>query len=289
MTLVLRHLHSEADYRACVRLQEETWGEGFSERVPSAILKIAQELGGVSAGAFDAEGRLVGFVFGMTGVRNGAMVHWSDMLAVVPSAAGTGVATALKAFQREAVLAVGVDEMYWTFDPLRARNAYLNLEKLGAVVREYRTDMYGSSDSPLHRGVGTDRFLALWCLESARVQARLAVSLEGHPAAAIATIATRGGDAADDAADDTEEVLPVSSGGPHPVPGDPREGRAAPRITVPVPSDIGVIMDDDPALAVAWRTATRHVFTHYLPRGYEVRGFRRGPVVSHYILDEVGR
>src|SRR5690606_25947343 len=79
----LRHFASLDDYRACVALQEEVWGAGFSERVPTAILKVGQELGGVSAGAFDRSGRLDGFVFGLTGLDDaGEPVHWSDMLAV---------------------------------------------------------------------------------------------------------------------------------------------------------------------------------------------------------------
>jgi len=289
MTHTLRHLRSGADYRACVRLQEKIWGERFSERVSSAILKVAQELGGVSAGAFDGEGRLVGFVFGMTGIRNGATVHWSDMLGVLPAAAGSGVATALKAFQRDAVLELGVEEMYWTFDPLRARNAHLNLEKLGAVVREYRPDMYGPSDSPLHRGVGTDRFLALWSLRSERVESRLAASRDRLAEAGEGRPAPTPDDAADNAADDFAVVLAALLGDHLPAPGAFVERSTAPRLLVAIPTDVGAIMDDAPALAVAWREATRTAFTHYLARGYEVTGFLRGPVVCRYVLEEARR
>src|SRR6266702_3327183 len=82
--LHIRHLSTHEDFVGCVALQEETWGADFSERVPAAILKVSQRLGGVTAGAFDARDQLVGFVFGMTGVENGRLVHWSDMLAVRP-------------------------------------------------------------------------------------------------------------------------------------------------------------------------------------------------------------
>src|ERR671925_1066160 len=80
--LHVRHLRTHEEYVACVALQEATWGAAFSERVPAAILKVSQRLGGITAGGFDAEDRLLGFVFGMTGVENGRLVHWSDMLAV---------------------------------------------------------------------------------------------------------------------------------------------------------------------------------------------------------------
>ena len=75
--ITIRDLHSLHDYADCVALQEETWGAGFSERVPTAILRVSQMVGGVAAGAFDENERLVGFVFGMTGVRDrraGALV-----------------------------------------------------------------------------------------------------------------------------------------------------------------------------------------------------------------------
>jgi len=78
----------------------------------------------------------------------------------------------LKLFQRDAVRAIGVGTMYWTFDPLVARNARLNLVTLGASVAEYVTDMYGANtSSALHQGLGTDRFIAAWQLDDATASA----------------------------------------------------------------------------------------------------------------------
>ena len=106
---ILRPFASMDDYRACVELQEETWGDGFSERVSPAILKVSQILGGVAAGAFDADGRLDGFVFGMTGPRKGVVVHWSDMLAVRRHLRDSGLGRRLKAYQRQVLLERGVE------------------------------------------------------------------------------------------------------------------------------------------------------------------------------------
>src|SRR5438876_3551289 len=161
--LHVRHLRTQEDFVACVALQEDTWGAAFSERVPAAILKVSQRLGGITAGAFDAQDRLLGFVFGMTGVENGRLVHWSDMLAVRPELRDHGIGRRLKQFQRETLLAMGVGLVYWTFDPLVARNAHLNFNRLGVRVSEYVIDMYGrDTDSALHRGLGTDRFIVVW-------------------------------------------------------------------------------------------------------------------------------
>ena len=174
----IRPFASVEDFKECVRLQEEIWGEGFSERVAAAVLKVSQRLGGIASGAYDREGGLAGFVFGMTGVQAGQIVHWSDMLAVRPELQDTGLGTVLKAYQRDELLSRGITRMLWTFDPLEAKNAHLNLNKLGAVAAEYVQDMYGGTDSPLHRGIGTDRFVPTWAMDSPRVIERL---VEGRP------------------------------------------------------------------------------------------------------------
>lgn len=266
----IRPLETIDELHACVALQEETWGHGFSERVPPAILKVAQILGGVSSGAWDERGALLGFVFGMTGVRDGEVVHWSDMLAVRRGLRDTGLGAELKAYQRRVLLERGVTTMYWTFDPLQSRNAYLNFSKLGIVVREYARDMYGETDSPLHRGIGTDRFIALWQMDSERVLGRIDQGARG-PAAA-----THAGDPVALAEADPASTLPR--------PGKPRTGLDTPCVRVAIPADISAVMAASMELAVAWREATRDAITHYLDRGWEVRELLRGVRTSDYLL-----
>lgn len=267
-SVTIRPFASMEDYRACVDLQEATWGEGFSERVSPAILKVSQILGGVAAGAYDETGALMGFVFGLTGVRDGETVHWSDMLAVRPEARDGGLGRRLKMYQRDELLSRGITTMYWTFDPLQSRNAYLNLAKLGVLIREYRMNMYGESDSPLHRGVGTDRFVPVWLMDSERVRRRL----EGGSAPA-------GGDAPFALAERDE------MGTGHPEPGLPDlDLLGNDSVRVAIPSDVGALMADDMDLAVDWRDATRAAFVRYLDEGFEVTEFERGRRVSFYTL-----
>ena len=121
----IRDFSSHADRAQCVALQELTWGAGFTEKVPAAMLLVAQKLGGVVAGAFDDAGVMQGFVFGVTGLKDGRLVHWSDMLAVRPEAQGTHLGERLKEYQRDKCRSLGIEVMYWTFDPLVARNALL--------------------------------------------------------------------------------------------------------------------------------------------------------------------
>ena len=169
LDLEIRDLQTADELEACLELQKETWGASFSELVPVTMLRLTQRIGGVAAGAFDDNGRLIGFVFGLPGVEDGRPVHWSDMLAVRAGIQNRGTGEALKRYQREVLLARGVTRVYWTFDPLESRNAYLNFARLGATSSEYRRDLYGDTASPLHAGIGTDRLIVTWDIGSDRV------------------------------------------------------------------------------------------------------------------------
>ena len=171
----IRDMKTHADYAACVALQRDTWGQGFDDVVPASILQVSQKVGGVAAGAFDGAGRMMGFVYGMTGVKDGRIVHWSDMLAVRPEAQNAGLGRRLKEHQRKAVAKAGGELIYWTFDPLQARNAHLNFNVFGVRVEEYVRDMYGvDTGSDLHRGIGTDRLIVAWPVKETALRKRRA-------------------------------------------------------------------------------------------------------------------
>lgn len=161
--VVVRLLASDGDYQACLRLQRETWGEDFRELVPASILKITNRIGGIVAGAF-LDDELAGFVYGLTGLDAGRAVHWSHMLAVRPAARDHGIGRRLKEFQQATLAGRGIRVLRWSFDPLVARNAHLNLSRLGARVDRYVVDMYPPTGSRLH-SFGTDRLVVT--LESA--------------------------------------------------------------------------------------------------------------------------
>jgi predicted GNAT superfamily acetyltransferase len=247
-SIVIRRVESQAEYEECVRIQDETWGAGFSERVPPAILKVAQYLSGVTAAAFDGakDGRMLGFVFGMTGLRDGHLVHWSDMLAVRPEARNHGIGRRLKLYQRSLVAELGVTQILWTFDPLVSRNAHLNLNTLGARVTDYVPDMYGrDTGSSLHEGIGTDRFVVAW-----EVTAGKRVSGE------------------------------VGKGAIGPEP----KRASGEEIVVEIPEDIQELIATEPARAREWREATRSAFLRHLADGYRVTGFHRANGMGHYLL-----
>lgn len=258
----IRPLQSRADFESCVALQEATWGPDFADRVPASILLIARETGGVVSGAFDGD-RLVAFVFGLTGWQGGEPVHWSDMLAVAPDYRNRGLGRRLKMHQRDLLLEAGVPRMVWTFDPLEARNAHLNLRRLGAIAREYRRDMYGVSDSPLHAGIGTDRLLAEWQLDAPRVTARL-TGEEPHHGEGL-------------------ELNPPDLSRPDPRPTAVVEPRGE-LVRIAVPARVQRLKAHELELAVAWRHNVREAFERAFAAGYVAVDLERDAGVSRYVL-----
>lgn len=265
--VTFRPLHSAADYDACVELQRATWGRDFGEVVPASILKINQKVGGVSAGAFGPDGRMLGFVYGQTGLQGNPprRVHWSHMLAVDPEARDLGLGTRLKLYQRELLLPLEVEEIQWTYDPLEARNAHLNLNHLGAEVAEYVEDMYANEmGSELARGIGTDRFIVAWRIQSARVEERIAGRLPDFGALAARFA---------DAPIANTETQGSAEGVPLALPALP----AASLVRVEIPPSIQTVKAEDPEAAYAWRLSTRRAFEEYLTRNYRVETFWKDP------------
>ena len=160
--IIVRSLDTLDELKACVALQHEVWGKEYDDAVPASLLHVVTQIGGIVAGAFSPDDELIGFVFGISGIKNGEVVHWSHELGVRASARDAGVGRMLKQFQRTELARLGISTMFWTFDPLMAKNAHLNLNRLGARVVEYVENMYGTTGSPLHHGLATDRFVVSW-------------------------------------------------------------------------------------------------------------------------------
>ena len=167
--LSLRTCHTVGEFRQVLALQKEVWGFEDIELVPVRMFVVGEKIGGHVIGAFDQE-KLVGFAFGLPGVRAGMPYIHSHMAAVHSDWRNTGLGRALKLFQRELVLSQGYKLMEWTFDPLEIKNSYFNLERLGAIARRYVVNQYGITGSFLQGGLPTDRLVAEWWLNSARVR-----------------------------------------------------------------------------------------------------------------------
>ena len=172
-SVLLRRCHGIEDFRACVALQKEVWNFTDAELVPLRMFVVADKVGGQIMGAFDGD-VLVGFALSVPGTRTGHVYLHSHMLAVRKDHRNSGLGRRLKLMQREDALARGIALIEWTFDPLEIKNAYLNIEKLGAIARRYNINQYGITSSPLQGGLPSDRLIAEWWLKSRRVETLLA-------------------------------------------------------------------------------------------------------------------
>ena len=255
MDVEIRHIDSREGYAACVALQKETWGQDFNDAVPASILMVSQRVGGITAGAFDESGEMVGCVYGLTGYKDGRPVHWSDILAVKRKARGHGIGKRLKLFQRDELLRRGVETMFWTYDPLQALNANRNFNALGARPVEYVVDMYGETGSDLHSGLGTDRFVVKWDMASNRVQSTLAGTA---PETALAA-----------------RIAPIINSNSASTRPEPYEGELPDlaMLRVEVPASIDDTKRESANVGARWRACTRRAFTYYLDKGYNASQF----------------
>src|SRR4029077_995500 len=168
-TVELRRCHGIEEFRACVALQKEVWNFTDAELVPLRMFVVADKVGGQVMGAFDGD-LMLGFALSVPGTRTGHVYLHSHMLAVRKDHRNSGLGRRLKLMQREDAMARGIELIEWTFDPLEIKNAYLNLERLGAISRRYNINQYGITSSPLQGGLPSDRLIAEWWLKSKRVE-----------------------------------------------------------------------------------------------------------------------
>jgi predicted GNAT superfamily acetyltransferase len=174
-----RPLAAIEDCEAAVEVQRKVWGFADIEIVPSRLFLLAKKIGGQAIGAFDGP-QMAGFCLSIPGIKpGGASYLHSHMLGVLEPYRDKGVGRRLKLEQRKDAVARGICLIEWTFDPLELKNAFLNVERLGVIVRRYVLNQYGVTSSRLHGGMPTDRLVAEWILDSPRTEA----ILEGHPRA----------------------------------------------------------------------------------------------------------
>jgi predicted GNAT superfamily acetyltransferase len=167
--VTIRKCESLEEMRTGFALQKEVWQFTDAELVPVRIFVLANKIGGHVIGAFD-QNQMVSFALALPAYRNGHSYLHSHMLAVRAEYRNSGLGRRMKLFQREEALARGFELMEWTFDPLEIKNAYFNIERLGAIARRYNVDQYGITSSPLQGGLPSDRLVAEWWMKSRRVE-----------------------------------------------------------------------------------------------------------------------
>lgn len=248
----------------CEELQKSVWEmPDYRDAVPANFLITAIKNGGLLVGAFDGT-EMVGFAFGFLGSEMDAskpdgrhLKHASHMLAVVPEMRAMRLGAQLKWFQRAEALKQGLDLMTWTYDPLQAVNANLNLTRLGGIARRYYRNAYGDMTDALNAGLASDRFEVEWLLDSVRVQAYAHTTERPAPAANATEIYSVGWDAA---------------GFPKIQDEVPPEGGA---LRVEIPAEINRIKAENLGLAIEWRERTRDTCERAFAAGYAATGVVR--------------
>jgi predicted GNAT superfamily acetyltransferase len=253
----IRPAQSRADYDSCVLLQRAVWGLEDLE-ITSAIQLIGTiHAGGTLHLAETPAGQSVGFAYAFPALRGGVPHLHSDMLAVLSEHQQRGVGVSLKWAQRAEALARGIGLITWTFDPLQARNAHLNLRRLGGTATEFLEDFYGRTSSALHHGLPTDRLLVRWDLNAPRVQA---LAAQGDPPRTVPTPTL-------------PRINDVKWYAGWPVSSEPRLDLDAPEVVLEIPPEWDILCQAAPRVAEGWQTRIRLAFRTYLGRGYVAADF----------------
>ena len=242
----IRLVHSHQEYAACEAMSRDVWGAAERNVVPRELLLTMQLNGGLVHGAFHSDGRLVGCCFAFLGRRHGQLRLCSHQLAVLPEYRGAGIGIALKQAQGADALRRGYELVTWTFDPLEARNAYINLHRLGCIARLYDRNHYGDMEDELNRGLPSDRLEVEWWLQ------------RDKPAVIL---------------DDPVVLLRVGAdGGPM---WDTRAVTSRQPALIGVPSDFQGLKRRSLELAARWRMESRAAFESALGAGLVAVDFQR--------------
>jgi predicted GNAT superfamily acetyltransferase len=258
--LRFRDLHTADEFRQVMALEQEVWGfTDLNDMVTVPVFTITTKRGAILIGAFDADERMVGFVYSIVGMKQRQVLQWSHMLGVLKPYANSGLGRDLKLAQRERALALGYELIEWTFDPLQTLNAHLNFAKLGVVAEEYHRNVYGESTSVLHKGTPTDRLVAQWWIREPHVERRVGGG---------AGLAVRAADLSDAA-----PINVTRPTGPWLANADLFPARDDRRLVLEIPMGFTDMQRDAPDLALEWRLQTRELFEGYFGRGYRVVDF----------------
>lgn len=243
--VAVRLVAGAAEFAACEAMSRNIWGATERNVVPRELLLTMQQNGGLVHGAFLPSGELIGFCFAFAGVRSGRLRLCSHQLGVLNPYRGTGIGIALKQAQARDARALGYELISWTFDPLEARNAYINLHRLECIARIYDRDHYGPMDDELNRGLPSDRFEAEWWLDG-----RPRMTAAGEPTVLLSV------GSSDQPVRGTREPVGESA-------------------IIEVPRDFQAIKRGSMEVARAWRMESREALERAVGAGLVATDFRR--------------
>lgn len=266
--IIYRSLRSPAEMEQAIELQKGYWGDEGQALVPSHMLLSIANYGGQVVGAYDGD-ELVGVLMGFLGADIDAddsqsaaarLLVMSKRMIVLPQYRSQKIGEHLKWLQRDYALRHGVQLVTWTFDPLLARNAYLNLHKLGAIGQRYQVDYFGAN--AVHPALSADRLIANWWVRHPHTQPNAPRTLP-------------------DGAQSFNHVQPF---GDFSAPTGLETLQPCPAWLMEIPSDFPALQSVDPTLAADWRTHIRQAFTTLFKAGYLASNFLRREGRAFYVF-----
>lgn len=269
MTIDIRRVEADKDFRKLEDLQRTVWSMPDVEIIPGRTMHAIDFNGGVLLGAYDGD-EIVGFVFGVIGTVQGLnqridqvaaarLQLYSTIMGVHPAYHGQSIGYRLKLAQREYALQMGIRLVTWTYDPLESRNARLNISKLGAISHRYLRDFHGDMGG-INAGLWTDRFYVEWWVTGNRVLSR--VERQRGPLSYEQMIAGR-----------AELVNEASFEGEYPIPAEGFLHSERNLVLVEIPANFQALKRHDMELAKRWRAHTRELFEHYFALQYVATDF----------------
>src|SRR5215211_2080429 len=173
--VIIRECESVEDFKQCIELERAVWKDDDIGIMPIRLYMISKACNAPTIGAFDASGRLVGFVHTSLALAGRNAVYHSHLAAVVEGLRHKEIGARMKLAQRQRAIEAGIPLIIWTFDPLQSRNAHLNINKLGAIIRRYEVNYYGEDLSSVFgaSGIPSDRIYAEWWVRSPHVESVL--------------------------------------------------------------------------------------------------------------------
>lgn len=174
--VTIRECVSIEDFRQCIELERAVWKDDDIGIMPIRLYLISKACNAPTIGAFDQSGGLVGFVHTSLALLGRNVVFHSHLAAVLEGLRHKEIGARMKLAQRERAIELGIPLIIWTFDPLQSRNAHLNINKLGAIIRRYEDNYYGEDLSSVfgYSGIPSDRIFAEWWVRSPHVESTLA-------------------------------------------------------------------------------------------------------------------
>lgn len=258
-SVTIKPVKSEEEFGRCQDILIEVWelqNGGQGNIIPTRLFKVTHNYGGVVLAAYNLEGEVVAFAWAFPALdAGGNLFLFSDTLAVLPEYRDQGIGSRLKFAQRDWALQRNISVIRWTYDPLEARNGFLNIARLGSSACTYKRNEYGIGTTGPNKAIETDRLISDWYLKSERVRNRASVrrAVTAPPDLRFCLLA-HGRDG---------ELIPY----------DIRLDLDEPELLMPLPINFQRLKEKDLSLAIEWRMAVRSVCESYFARGYGIVDF----------------